>query len=271
MKEHIRQGWRLAVKHLYIVIFLFLYQLLWGFGLYRYVESTFIPLLKRFPDTLPAERAVQVFLMEAQFQLMKTDLIQPYLWTLGALLLVRMLFSPLIQSGLLYSLRHATDEGGTKFFQGIRASWKKITLLYWIKSILVLAPAWWLLPAALQLLLNSPSLAEAAKIALPYAACWLLWSTLLHLLFLSLQFGAVSESGMLGSSLHSLRAFLPLLFITLIMWGIGAGIGLAASSVTLIWAGLLALILHQAFYLVQSLVRVWTLASQYELWESKQS
>ncbi|MFS0724764.1 hypothetical protein [Paenibacillus sp. 1P07SE] len=271
MKEHIRQGWRLAVKHFYIVIFLFLYQLLWGFGLYRYVEATFIPLLKRYPDTLPSEQAVKVFLMEAQFQLLKTDLIQPYLLTFGILILLRMLLTPLIQSGLLYSLTHATEESGTRFFQGIRTCWKKITLLYWIKSILTLAPAWWLLPAGLQLLLSSSSLTEAATAAAPYAAGWLLWGLLLHLLFLSMQFGVASGSGVLGSTLHSVRAFLPLAMITVIMWGIGAGIGLAASSVSLIWAGLLALIFHQTYYLIRSMIRVWTLASQYKLWQSKQS
>lgn len=271
MKEHIRQGWRLAVKHLYIVIFLFLYQLLWGFGLYRYVESAFLPLLKRYPDTLPSEQAVQLFLMEAQFQLLKTDVITPYLWTLGIIVLLRMLISPLIQSGLLYSLRHATDEGGTRFLQGIRICWKKIALLYWLKSLLILAPAWWLLPAAFQLLLSSPTLAEAAKTALPYGAGWLLWSFLLHLIFLSLQFGVVSESGMLGNTLRSLRAFLPLMLMTILMWVLAAVIGLAVSAVTLVWAGLLALMLHQAFYLVRMLIRVWTLASQYGLWQSRKS
>ncbi len=84
MKQHLLQGWKLSTRHFSIVILLFLYQLLWGFFLYRCVNSIVMPLLKRYPDTMPSDSAVKLFLMEAQFRLVKTDLIEPYLWMLGA-------------------------------------------------------------------------------------------------------------------------------------------------------------------------------------------
>lgn len=124
MKQHLLQGWKLSTRHFSIVILLFLYQLLWGFFLYRCVNSIVMPLLKRYPDTMPSDSAVKLFLMEAQFRLVKTDLIEPYLWMLGALFLSRMLMTPFIHAGLLYSIHHTRDERGTHFLRGIRQAWK---------------------------------------------------------------------------------------------------------------------------------------------------
>ena len=39
MKLHMKQGWRLTIKHFYIIILLFLYELMWGFFLYRTIEG----------------------------------------------------------------------------------------------------------------------------------------------------------------------------------------------------------------------------------------
>ncbi|MFC3342249.1 hypothetical protein [Paenibacillus abyssi] len=271
MKQHIKHGWRLAIKHFYIVILLFLYQLLWGFFLYRFVESVVVPLLKRYPDTLPSETAVQLFLMEAQFQIFKTDLIKPYLWILGGLFAARMLITPLINAGLFYSLHHTKDNGGTHFFLGIRRVWKPVLLLYWLETALLLAPAWWLLPRAFQMLLGTSSLTQLAAEILPFAAGWLAWCGLIHLLFLTMQFGAVAQTSIFGSLWRSLRHFLPFVGVSLMMWAIGAGLGLAVSSISLVWAGLLALILHQSYHLVRTLVKVWTVASQYDVWQSRQT
>lgn len=268
MKAYIKQGWRLAVKHFYIVILLFVYQLIWGFFLYRFVNSIVVPLLQRYPDTYPSEAAIRHFLAEAQFQLFKTDLIHPYLWLFGIALLVRMLLTPLFNAGLFHSLRHAADESGTQFISGIRKTWKPVMLLYWCGALLSIAPAWWLLPRGLEALLTSQSPGELAQRTLPYAAAWLLWILIVYLLFLAMQFGVVSGSGIAPALLRAVRHFLPFAGISLLMWGIGAAMNLLATSVSMIWAGLFALILHQGFYLVRTLVRVWTFGTQYVCWQS---
>ncbi|MBW7477780.1 hypothetical protein K0T92_24010 [Paenibacillus oenotherae] len=271
MNHHVRQGWRLTVKHFYIVIILFLYELLWGFFLYRIIEGIVVPLLKRYPDSNPAEGAVQLFLAEAQFQLMKTDLIRPYLWLFASILAARMLLTPLFNAGLLYSLYHARDDSGTRFLQGIRTKWKPFALLYCIKTALTLAPAIWLLPRALDTLLASSSLSGLAKGIGPWAGGWLALALLLHLLFLSMQFGIVSGSGALRSMWSGVRHFIPLVGISLLMWGIGILISISMASVSMLWAGLIALILHQSYHLIRTIMKVWTVASQYDLWQSKQT
>lgn len=269
MKILLKQGWRLAVKHFYLVVLLFLYQLLWGFFLYRFIDSVVSPILRRYPGSYPSDTAAQLFMTEAQFQLLKTDLISPYAWTLGGLLLARMLLTPLFNAGLFYSLNQTRTEGGTRFLEGIRKTWKPVVLLYWIEAVLSLAPAWWLLPRSLGALLDSGSIPELLQAVLPGAALWLLWSTVLHLLFLAMQFGAASGEGVFRSLWHAIRHFLSYAAISLIMWGIGAAAGLVVTGISMLWAGLFALILHQGYHLIRTLMKVWTIATQYECLQTK--
>ncbi|WP_256710588.1 hypothetical protein MHI37_00680 [Paenibacillus sp. FSL H8-0548] len=269
MKIHLKQGWRLTVKHFYLVIILFLYQLLWGFFLYRFIDSIVSPLLRRYPSAYPSDVAAQLFVTEAQFQLLKTDLISPYVWTLGSLLLIRMVLTPLFNAGLFYSLKQTRSDGGTRFLEGIRKAWKPVVLLYWVESILSLAPAWWLLPRALESLLQSSSVPELMQTVLPGAALWLIWGTVLHLLFLSMQLGAASGEGVFRSLWLALRNFLSYAALSLIMWGLGAAAGIVVTSVSMLWTGLFALILHQGYHLVRTLMKVWTIAAQYEYLQSK--
>lgn len=276
MKNEMKQGWQLALKHMHLVILLFLYQLLWGFFLYRFVDSVVAPLLRRFPASYPSDTAVQLFITEAQFQLLKTDLIVPYVWLLGGLFAIRMLITPLLNAGLFYSLHHIGTRsegggpGGTRFFEGIRKAWKPIMLLYWLEAVMALAPGWWVLPHTLDAYLQSGSITEMLQSALPGAALWLVWGALLHLLFLAMQLGAASNESILGSLWRALRHIISYAAISLVMWAIGAGIGLLFTTVSLLWAGLFALILHQGYGIVRTLVKVWTVAAQYKCLQAKE-
>ncbi|GGD95870.1 hypothetical protein [Paenibacillus nasutitermitis] len=271
MNHHVKQGWRLAMKHFYIIIMLFLYELLWGFFLYRAVEGIIVPLLKRYPDSAPSDGAVNLFLTEAQFQLLKTDLIRPYIWLFAILLAARMLLTPFLNAGLFHSLHHSHDADGTKFLQGIRKSWKPIALLYTLETALALAPGIWLLPKALAALLSSGSLADLTHMAGPWVFGWLAWVLLLHLLFLAMQFGVVAGTSPARSLWGGMRHLLPLAGISLLMWAIGMALSLTMASASMIWAGLIALILHQSYHLIRTIMKVWTVASQYEVWHSKQT
>lgn len=270
MKQHLLQGWRLALKHLPVIIVLFLYQLLWGFFLYRAVQSVVLPLLKRYPDAMNDSSSVQLFLLEAQFRLTKTELIEPYLWLLGGLLAARMLLTPFIQAGLAYSLHHTQDSRGTHFLRGIRLAWKPMLALYAAEMALLLAPAWWLLPIASRLLHTSGSGELLLLNASPYLCGWLAWGGLLHLLFRAVQFGVIARCGWFTSAAAALRSLLPLVGISLVLLGASLLLSLTASAISMIWTGLLAFILHQAFYLVRSLFKVWTMASQYHVWQERQ-
>ncbi|WP_127533252.1 hypothetical protein [Paenibacillus kobensis] len=264
MKQHLKAGWTLTVRHLYVIVVLFVYQLLWGFFLYRLVDGIIAPLLRRYPDAGMPASAVRLYLYEAEFQLTKTDLIQPYLWTFIGLLGLRMLLSPLLNAGLFHSLHHASTGEGTRFLHGIRRAWLPVTALYWIESLLAIAPGYWLLPRAFSTFIGGDSISGIVHELLPAACGWLAWGIVLHLLFLSMQFGAASGEGAFNGLWRSIRRFLPYLGVSLIMWFAAGAAGLLLSSASLLWAGFLAILVHQAYRFVKTMLKVWTIASQYE-------
>ncbi|MWC29731.1 hypothetical protein GON22_16690 [Paenibacillus sp. MMS18-CY102] len=271
MKQHMSAGWTLTVRHLYIIILLFVYQLLWGFFLYRIIDGIVMPLLRRYPGSGMPASASRLYLYEAEFQLMKTDLIHPYLWTFACLIALRMVLTPILNAGLFHSLHHATTDTGTRFMQGVRRAWLPVTALYWTESLLALAPGYWLLPRAFDIALAASSRADIIRQLLPGACAWFAWGILLHLLFLAMQFGAASGTGIFKGLWQSAKRFLPYAAISLLMWGIGAFAGLLVTSASLLWAGFLAVLLHQAYHFVRTMIKVWTVATQFDCLHHKRT
>lgn len=271
MRGLIKKGWDMAVRHKYVLVLLFLYRLLWGFFLYRFVDSVITPILSRYPDQHPSSDAAQLFLIEAQFRLLKTNLVNEVLWMLGGLLLLRMVLTPLLNAGVYYSFHHAVEGEGTRVLFGMRRVWKPVTLLYWLENGLLLLPAIWLLPLFSALFFSESTLTAWGQGLLPYAAIWMVWGFALHLLFQFMQFGAVSQEGILKGLGLALRQALPLLSVTLIMLGLGLVVSAAAWAVSLLWSGFIAVMLHQAFHFTRSLLTLWTVASQYQVWSETRS
>ncbi len=114
--------------------------------------------------------------------------------------------TPFIHAGLLYSIHHTRDERGTHFLRGIRQAWKPVFGLYAAEMLLLLAPAWWLLSKGNLLLHSSGSLEQLLMNLLPYAAAWMAWGGLLHVLFRAVQFGVVAKTGLWDSITSSSAA-----------------------------------------------------------------
>ena len=269
MKSYVINGWNRTVRNAGIIVLLFVYQFLWGFFLYRAIDGVLVPLLKRYPDPLAARGAVELFLTEAQFRIMKTDLLVPYGLALAGLLAVRMLLTPLINAGLLHSLQHATKESGTTFFAGVRAAWKRVALIYFVEIALILAPLAWLLPLARRAFFESGGWTELLGSLLPAAAAWLIWCLLIRLISLGMQFGAAAGDGVLPSLAVTVRSLPAAAAAALAVWLLGAAAGLVSAAVSMIWAGLFALILHQVQQFFRTWFKVWTYAAQYEAWRAK--
>ncbi|CAM4468923.1 hypothetical protein [Paenibacillus tarimensis] len=269
MKTFIKDGWQVSAKHFPIISILFLYQLLWGFFLYRFIGAIIVPLLKRYPDATGTDSAVQLFLVEAQFQLLKTDIVYPYLWALAGLFGIRMVITPFINAGLFHSLQHASDKEGTTFFSGIRRSWKPVAVIYYSEQLLAFGPLLWLIPLCKRTAAASVSLTDMATALLPYLLCWMLWCAAVRLLSIALQFGAAAGQGFTSSLMQASRTLLPMAGVSLAMWGIGILIGAASSAASLLWAGLLAVMLHQAHHFIRTWLKVWTFAAQHKAWNSK--
>lgn len=271
MRRWLGKGWDMTVRHKYVGVLLFLYRLLWGFFLFRLVDSVVTPVLARYPDLHPNADAIPLFLIEAEFRLLRTDLLDPLLWLLAGLLLFRMIVSPLINAGLYYSFRHSEEEkSGTRMLAGIRQAWKPVVLLYWLENALALLPAVWLLPMAKDRFFSAGSPGSWIRELLPYAAGWLIWGFVVHVLFQCLQFGAVSREGFGKALMQALSRAMPLLAVSLAMAGIGAAASAAVSSVSLLWSGFIAVALHQAFHFVRTLLSLWTAASQFAVWRGNE-
>lgn len=270
MKVWLSRGWDMTMQHKYVGVLIFIYRLLWGIILFRFVDAVVTPILARYPDLGPDRDAAALFLIEAEFRLLRTDLPNPFLWLLGGALAIRMIVTPLINAGLFYSFHHTLalreDKNGTRVLAGMRQSWKPIVVLYSIENALILLPIAWLLPMAKSQFHTAGSAADWLLALLPYAAGWIAWGFLVRLLSQCMQFAAVSRVGMAKGAAQALARAWPLLALSLTLSGIGLAASAALSVITVVWSGLLAVILHQSYYLIRSLLEIWTAASRYAVW-----
>lgn len=272
MKAWLGKGWNMTVRHKNAGLLLFVYRLLWGFFLFRLVDSVVTPILARYPDLHPNADAIPLFLIEAEFRLMRTDLMDSLLWLLAGLLFLRMIVTPVIDAGLYYSFHHAAEGGGgTRMLAGIRTAWKPVALLYAAENALILLPSFRLIPLAKERFLASGSASHWIQDMLPYAAGWMVWGIAVHLAFRCMQFGAVSKTGVLRGMSRALRHAAPLLAVSLTLAGIGIAASAAVSAFTVVWSGFAAVVVHQAFHFVCSLLALWTAASQYAVWRERES
>lgn len=266
MKAYMSHGLSWVKEHIYIAVILFLYQLLWGFFVYRFIDGTVLPVLQRYPDPAPTEMTARLFLAESQFHLMKTNDYLPFLWTLAAFILIRLLLTPFIRAGVFYSMARQSGSG-LAFFEGIKLIWKPMLLLYWLETVLIALPAYWFIPHAVRQFADRPTLAAVMTDIVPYAALWLLGAWVVRQLFLSMQFGAASELSILHALLQGIRRMAPLLGLSAIFAGIALLSGLLFTAAAMLWTGLTALILQQAFPAVRTLLQLWGLSSRYSVWQ----
>ncbi|MGZ9586738.1 carbamoyl transferase [Paenibacillus marinisediminis] len=271
MKPHFRTGWDWIKNHVHIWVLLFLYHLLWGFFLYRFIDSIVVPILKRYPDPAPSEMSNQIFMLESQFQLTKTSIYTPYLWAAIGFIALRMLLTPLIHAGLLYTMANHRSESSLTFFRGIATVWKPISLLYLIETVVLLAPSYWIVPYLAETLATSLNWQSMLMNVLPIAFVWIIGGWLLHHLFLFLQFGAATEMSLLQAMKWGIRRILPVIGISLIFILITALSGAMVTTAAMFWTGMTALILQQAFPALQTLLKLWSLSSRYAAWQHREN
>lgn len=268
MKGYIHAGWTWCKSHIYIWVMHFLYQLLWGFFLYRFLESLIVPLLHRYPNPAPTELSTQLFMMESQFLLTKTNYVTPYLWAIVGFIAVRMMFTPLIQAGTYYAMAHHRNDSGLTFFRGIAASWKKMSLIYILETLVLLAPAYWIIPYLATKLSSSLGWQALLTGVLPVVIGWVIGGWIVHHLFLFWQFGVSSDTSFIQSlKLGCIRA-LPVLGISLIFMGVSLLSSILVTAAAMFWTGMTALILQQAFPALRALLKLWSLSSRYHAWEN---
>lgn len=269
MKAWIREGLRSAFRQPFAVICLFVYELLWGFYLYRFVQSVVTPLLHRYPgSSLPAGSS-RLFFAEGQFRLTKTDLLEPYLWTLAGLLIVRMLVTPLLNAAVYYSLQRTDLNSGYRFFRGMKQLGGPYLLYYALLVVFSAAPLPWLIGKLSELYGKHYLTAKLATSFLPYAGGYLVYVFLLQLLFMYVQFGKAAGVRLMPTILCWLGNAHRIVTIALFIGFVALLLGVLAVGASYLWAGLTALLIHQLYPLVRMVLKVWSIAAQHALWRDK--
>ncbi|CAG7652970.1 hypothetical protein ACFQI7_31090 [Paenibacillus allorhizosphaerae] len=264
-----KKGWAIAWQQPFAVFALFLYNLAWGVLIYKLIQSIVVPLLHRYPGKDLSHETAQLFWIEGQFQIMKTDLLMPYIWWASALIGLRMLLSPVINAGIYYSLHHLEMNAGYRFVKGIRKLALPFLGLYALQTLLSLVPLYWLVPYALRQYAEQSSYTDLGKALLPATGCFIAYIFLLQLLFLYLQVGKVDGRSSLYTVLFVMRQGHVIVLTALGVLAITFIVSAAVMVSAFVWAGLAALVLFQAYRLVHMFMKLWAIATQYALWSEK--
>lgn len=268
MVRYLKEGWRAAVRQPFVLLTLFFYRFVWGLVLYKIVQSVMLPLLHRFPGGVSGTQ-IRLFLAEAQFRLLKTDISHPYLWLLLWLLALKLVLTPLLNAGIFYSLSNVQYNAGYRFFRGIKELWRSYALYYILQLALTLIPLYWVFPKADKVLASAVSYRSIVEGLFPYLAGMLAYGYLVSLLFLYIQFGrawAKPVSRTLAAAARNVPAIVGIALLLLIFTVL---LSAAAVSASLIWAGFWALVLYQVYRFVHTLFSLWSIAAQHQLYKAK--
>lgn len=265
MTNVFRHGWNNATHQPFVLFVLFFYHFLWGFALYRYVASIVVPLLYRYPGEL-SPSAVQLFLAEGQFRIMKTDLIHPYIYVLLGLILLRALITPVLNAGIYYSLHHREMNAGYRFVQGIRELSLPFMGYYLTQFVLTLIPLIWIGPAVIKIISSTFIVEQLLWEIAPYAIGFTLYSYIIHICFVYIQFARTTGEKPASSVTFLVRYALQVSWISLVIAGLSILITIISMSISLIWAGLVALILYQIYRFISMFTKILSISTQYELW-----
>lgn len=269
MFTYVKEGFQAVRQQPVLLLFLFLYQWIWGMILYKFINTMISPLLYRFPGEELTPADTQLFLAESQFHLMKTDISQSYLWIFLIIVALRMLITPLMKAGIYYSLHHTELNAGYRFIHGIRKLGKRYILYYIIQTLLTFAPLIWVIPHCSPLLSNATSYSDAGLDVLPYVLAMLVYGYLIHLAMLYVQLGKLTETHWLIMLFIYFKNLLPATGVALIIVLISLLVNVLVLSASMYWAGIAAIILYQVYHLPKIAFEVWGIASQYRLWTNK--
>lgn len=269
MLSYLKRGLGSAARQPFAVTILFLYQFAWGVFLYKCIQSILVPLLHRYPGEDQGAAFQQLFWAEAHFQLVKTDLVIPYVWWLLGLMAIRLLITPLLNAGLYYSLVHTELNAGYRFVRGIKTLTLPFLGYYLLQILLFLIPLYFLINKGAALFHQTISYKSFLIDLLPWVLGYLAFGYLLQLFFMYLQFGHVHHVPIMKRFLILLRSLLPMFITACCIMIISLAVTAAGWAASYMWAGLTALILYQVLTLIRLFTSVWAITAQYELWKEK--
>jgi len=264
MSQRLRQGWNMTRRHFNVILLYFFYQALWGFVLYRIIDHIVSPLLLRYPKITNHAEALQLFWIENQFNLIKTDLIIPYVWGLAGILLLRMIITPIMQSGIYYSL-YEMSQGSkhTAFRKGISLCWKPMMLVYWLKSFAIVAPLIYLLRPLFSFKANSSAMMSILDQSGWLWLIYMLWAAVISIAAYMITLGIGAKLSPLQALLRAIKHTVNVIVIGAILAICFLFISLSIHSLSILWVSFFSFLLYQLLPLVRVIFKLWTISSQY--------
>ncbi|NUU59218.1 hypothetical protein [Paenibacillus agri] len=272
MKTSIIRGWQSLKEQTYILILLFIYRLLWGYFMYGFVREAVVSVLLRYPDHNAGGSGMArlLFYIEGQHSLTSDPDVQRWLCLLLGLTLLRLLISPFIRAGLLHELhQERSGERGLFFFPGMKKHGLSVLIFSLVEWLLALLPVYWFAPKIYTLLLSSLMDYKLLLNGVPYILAWCAYVYVIRLLLLYMQFGYTAGTGMFSSLLIALRCLLTAIGVSLVMGAGGLLLLVIYALGVFYFPGLPALLIRQLLPLPSTLLKLWGIAAQYDLWRSK--
>ena len=270
---YLREGWGRVKGQFPSVIILFLYQLLWGFFLYRIINEIVVSLLERYPDSSLPEISRLLFIFEGQLGMEQNSNIKISLIWILFLVLLRIILSPFIQAGILYGLvPDESRKSGLSLFRGMQQFGKPVLLIYFIECLLILSPAYFIYPKLSQhfiTLFQAGITYPVLFTVIAYLTGWCAYIWIIRQCSLFIQFGYFFQHKIAPSFVIFVQSLLKGILISCLLGLFILGISLLFGTLSFIWTGLLALILQQCFPLFRSIFSIWRVTAQYELWEQR--
>jgi len=268
MIRYATAGFRTAMSQYAALVLLSLYQAAWGLILIKLVKSAVLPLMRRYPGQHLDGTAVHIFWAESQFRLLKTDISHPYLWALAAILAARMVLTPFLNAGVYYSIHNGHLHSGYRFLKGIRELGKPFLMVYVLEMALMIAPLYALYRVAAKLWVTLDSYESFGSALLPWLAGYALYAFALHLAFMYIRFGITLRTKWYRSLAIYFRRWPGVMLLASAMLLVSLATAAFSLTVSLFWAGILAIALRQLQFVGSTLFKLWFVSAQYHLFRN---
>jgi hypothetical protein len=261
-------GWKMTLWNPFLIFFLFLYQFLWGLFLYRFVQSAVVPVLHRYPGEGHPPELQMIFTVESQFRLLKTDLADPYIWTLAVVIGVRMLITPMLNAGIYHNIQQTHTDEKRSFLEGVRRWSLPFFLLYLLQTVLAFAPLLWLVPRVEPMLAGLMAGRVDSQLPLLMAG-YLIYTAVVKLAVMYMQFGIVAKTGWFRSMRLLLTRFPMIAALSALILGIYALAAAAGVTLSILSAGFIAVVLHQVYHLIKAMFKLWVIGTQHQYFAAR--
>jgi hypothetical protein len=128
-----------------LIFLIFMWQAFWSWMYFKIGADVVSMMMQRFPNESFTPMSRHLFTFQSEFLFMNTSMAMPTLSIILTLLAIRYIVSPIIQSGLYYTLREEGERSLHLFFKGIRQWCFTFYITNGIKWLLMAFPLLWLL------------------------------------------------------------------------------------------------------------------------------